>query len=163
LLPDDRQGAINELVHLLRLDAIDLHAILEELNIEGGKVPDANRLELDLLQAIRLALIMRIFILAAQLPRFAPQDGLSHGQVLEMALSLEIPEVVGIMRRAFPHDPKGAAGTGSAAFDEPASYRPRGIDDYARLETEILAPMEEAYEFVREIGTGISHHFGAFG
>ena len=163
LLPDDRQGAINELVHHLRLDAIDLHAILEDQNIEGGKVPDASRLELDLLQSIRLALIMRIFILAAQLPRFAPQDGLSHGQVLEMALNLEIPDVVGIMRKAFPHGAKTSADAKGAGFDEPASYRPRGIDDYGRLETEILEPMERSYEFVREIGTGISHHFGAFG
>ena len=163
LLPDDRQGAINELVHHLRLDAIDLHAILEDQNIEGGKVPDENRLELDLLQAIRLALIMRIFILAAQLPRFAPQDGLSHGQVLEMALNLEIPEVIAIMRKAFPHGSKSSATGKSARFDEQASYRPRGIDDYGRLETEILDPMEQSYEFVREIGTGISHHFGAFG
>ncbi len=163
LLPDDRQGAISELVHHLRLDAIDLHGILEDQNIEGGKVPDANRLELDLLQAIRLALIMRIFILAAQLPRFAPQDGLSHGQVLEMALNLEIPEVIAIMRKAFPHGAKALSTAASARFDEQASYRPRGIDDYGRLETEILQPMEQSYEFVREIGTGISHHFGAFG
>jgi len=163
LLPDERQGDISELVHLLRLDAIDLHAILEDQNIQGGKVPDENRLELDLLQAIRLSLIMRIFILAAQLPRFAPQDGLSHTQVLEMALSLEIPEVLSVLRRAFPHDAKNLGGKGAPAFDEQASYRPRGIDDYARLETEILTPMESAYEFVREIGTGISHHFGAFG
>ena len=125
-------------------------------------MPDEHRLELDLLQAIRLALIMRIFILAAQLPRFTPQDGLSHDQVLAMALGLEIPDVIAIMRQAFPHGTKDLAG-GVAAFDEPASYRPRGIDDYGRLETEIFAPMEEAYEFVREIGTGISHHFGAFG
>jgi phosphoenolpyruvate carboxylase len=163
LLPDDRQGDIFELVHLLRLDAIDLHAILEDQNIEGGKVPDSNRLELDLLQAIRLALVMRIYILAAQLPRFTPQDGLSHGQVLDMALSLEIPQVVGIVRKAFPHNAKNLGENGLPEFNEEASYRPRGIDDYARLETEILAPMEEAYEFMREIGVGIQHHFGAFG
>jgi phosphoenolpyruvate carboxylase len=48
-------------------------------------------------------------------------------------------------------------------YAEKATYRPQGIDDYGRVETEILAPMEEAYEFIREIGTGISHHFGAFG
>ena len=162
LLPDDRQRAINELVHHLRLDAIDLHAILEDQALEGGKIPDENRLELDLLQAIRLALIMRIFILAAQLPRFTPQDGLSHAQVLEMALGLEIPDVVSIMRKAFPHGAK-AMDAEISGFNEPASYRPRGIDDYGRLETEILEPMERAYELVREVGSGITHHFGAFG
>lgn len=160
LLKGDRSGPIHQFAHHLRLDAIDLHAILEDQNLSGGKVPDEHRLELDLLQAIRLAMIMRIFILAAQLPRFTPQDGLSYEQVLEMALSLEVPEVVSIMRKAFPHEQKSGDVT---AFDEVASYRPRGIDDYGRLETEIFKPMEEAYEFVREIGTGISHHFGAFG
>jgi phosphoenolpyruvate carboxylase len=163
LLPDERQEAINELVHLLRLDAIDLHAILVDQNIEDGIVPDENRLELDLLQALRLALIMRIYILAAQLPRFTPQDGLSHTQVLEMALSLEIPEVLNILRAAFPHGAKKSDEESAPLFDEQATYRPRGIDDYARLETEILTPMESSYEAIREIGTGISHHFGAFG
>ena len=160
LLKGDRAAPINQFVHHLRLDAIDLHAILEDQNLSGGKVPDEHRLELDLLQAIRLAIIMRIFILAAQLPRFTPQDGLSYEHVLEMALSLEVPEVISIMRKAFPHEQRIGD---EQAFDEPASYRPRGIDDYGRLETEILRPMEDAYEFVREIGTGISHHFGAFG
>ena len=161
LLDDERGEQINLLVHHLRLDAIDLHSILEEVGLEGGKIPDDDRLELDLLQAVRLALIMRVFILAAQQPKFSTQNDLSHAQLLGMALSLEVPEVVAFMRQAFPH--KAGTGAKSAAFEEAATYRPRGIDDYGRIETEILAPMEEAYEFVREIGTGISHHFGAFG
>ena len=69
--------------------------------------------------------------------------------------------MVQIVRQAFPR--RASARTTQRAFDEPATYRPHGIDDYGRIETEILEPMEQAYEFVREIGTGISHHFGAFG
>ena len=76
-------------------------------------------------------------------------------------LSLEVPEVVGDHAQGVSARAQG--GRRRSAFDEQASYRPRGIDDYGRLETEILEPMEDAYEFVREIGTGISHHFGAFG
>lgn len=161
LLSDSRAQSISGLAHHLRLDAIDLHAILEQVGLEGGKIPDDDRLELDLLQAIRLALIMRIYILAAQQPRFSTQNEMSPAQLLGMALSLEVPEVVTFMRQAFPH--KVDRATSAAAFNEPATYRPRGIDDYGRLETEILEPMERAYELVREIGTGISHHFGAFG
>lgn len=160
-LDDERSESISSLVHHLRLDAIDLHAILERVGLEGGKIPDNDRLELDLLQAIRLALIMRVFILAAQLPRFSTQNDLSPAQLFAMALSLEVPEVVNFMRQAFPHRVDRAAA--SAGFDERATYRPRGIDDYGRLENEIFEPMERAYEMVREIGTGISHHFGAFG
>ena len=161
LLEDTRAGAINGLAHHLRLDAIELHSILEDIGLEGGKVPDDHRLELDLLQAIRLTLIMRIFILAAQLPRFTPANEVSYDQIFQWAIGLEIPAVVEIVRQAFPR--RSLVAPDASAFDEPATYLPHGIDDYGRIETEILEPMETAYEFVREIGTGISHHWGAFG
>jgi phosphoenolpyruvate carboxylase len=160
LLEDDRAGSINRLVHHLRLDAVELHGILEAIGFEGGKVPDDERLQLDLLQALRLALIFRVFILSAQLPRFATRNDISHEQILRQALALEIPEVLVFIRRIFPHR---AELSDDARFDEPASYRPQGMDDYGRLESEILEPLEQAYELVREIGTGIAHHFGAFG
>jgi phosphoenolpyruvate carboxylase len=161
LLDDDRAQKINGLAHYLRLDAIELHGILEEIGLEGGKIPDEHRMELDLLQAIRAALIMRIFILTAQLPRFTPTNEVTHREIVANALGLDIPEVLKVMRQAFPRrvdDPLD-----DLAFKEPASYLPKGIDDYGRIETEILEPMEKAYELVREIGTGISHHWGAFG
>jgi phosphoenolpyruvate carboxylase len=161
LLEDDRAGAINGLAHYLRLDAIELHSILEDIGLEGGKIPDDHRLELDLLQAVRLTLIMRIFILAAQLPRFTQTNEVSHDQIFRQALALEIPEVIGFMRQAFPR--RVQAERSSAAFDETATYFPHSIEDYGRIETEILEPMEQAYELVREIGTGITHHWGAFG
>jgi phosphoenolpyruvate carboxylase len=161
LLDDDRAQKINGLAHYLRLDAIELHGILEEIGLEGGKIPDDHRLELDLLQAIRAALIMRLFILTAQLPRFTPTNEVTHAEIVRKALGLEIPEVLQVMRQAFPRrvdDPHD-----DDAFLEQATYLPKGIDDYGRIETEILEPMEQAYELVREIGTGISHHWGAFG
>ena len=74
---------------------------------------------------------------------------------------LDVPDVVAFMRQAFPH--RASVANDALGYDEKATYRPRGIDDYGRLETEILEPMEQTYEFIREIGTGISHHFGAFG
>jgi len=161
MLDDERATSINRLVHHLRLDSIDLHAIMTETGYGNVNELDEARLELDVLQAIRLALIMRVFILAAQLPRFAPQNDTSHGTLLGKALALDVPDVVSFMRQAFPH--RVSAAQDAASYDVKATYRPRGIDDYARLETEILAPMESAFEFIREIGTGISHHFGAFG
>jgi phosphoenolpyruvate carboxylase len=161
LLGDDLASGINGLAHHLRLDAIELHSILEDIGLEGGKIPDDHRLELDLLQAIRLTLIMRIFILAAQLPRFTPTNEVSYDQIFRSALALNIPEVVSVMRQAFPKRAKAAEN--AAEFLEKATYLPKGIDDYARIDAEILEPMEEAYDLMREIGTGISHHWGAFG
>jgi phosphoenolpyruvate carboxylase len=161
LLGDTRSQAVNGLAHHLRLDAIELHGILDEIGIEGGKIPDEHRLELDLLHAIRLALMMRIFILAARLPRFTATSEASYDQIFQQALALDIPDVARVMRVAFPKRASDAAT--AAQFDEQATYLPRGMDDYGRIETEILEPMEQAYDMVREIGTGISHHWGAFG
>ncbi len=161
LLDDERATSINRLVHHLRLDSIDLHALMTEAGYGNVNALDESRLELDVLQAIRLALIMRVFILAAQLPRFSPSNDTSHATLLGRALSLDVPEVVAFMRQAFPH--RVSAAVDAASYDEKATYRPRGIDDYGRLETEIIEPMETTYQFIREIGTGISHHFGAFG
>ncbi|MDZ4841718.1 MAG: phosphoenolpyruvate carboxylase [Hyphomicrobium aestuarii] len=161
LLDDERAGSINRFVHHLRLDSIDLHQIMIESGHGNVNELDESRLELDVLQAIRLALIMRVMILAAQLPRFSPQNDTDYKQLLGRALALDVPEVVAFIRQAFPHTHKGA--TDGSGFEEKASYRPRGIDDYGRLETEILEPMETSWQFIREIGTGISHHFGAFG
>lgn len=161
LLDDERSGSINRFVHHLRLDSIDLHQIMIDAGYGNVNELDESRLELDVLQAIRLALIMRVMILAAQLPRFSPQNDTDYKQLLGRAMALDVPEVVAFIRQAFPHTRKGA--TDGSGFEEKASYRPRGIDDYGRLETEILEPMETSWQFIREIGTGISHHFGAFG
>jgi phosphoenolpyruvate carboxylase len=161
LLEDTRAEAIDGLAHHLRLDAIELHSILEDIGLEGGKIPDDHRLELDLLQAIRLVLIMRIFILAAQLPRFSSAGDVSYDEVFRKALALEIPDVIVAIRQVFPL--RSSEAYVASDFDEQATYLPQGIDDYGRIETEILAPLEQAYELVREIGTGISHHWGAFG
>ncbi|HRN85668.1 MAG TPA: phosphoenolpyruvate carboxylase, partial [Hyphomicrobium sp.] len=148
LLDDDRAGRITGLAHYLRLDAIELHSILEEIGLEGGKIPDDHRLELDLLQAIRAALIMRIFILTAQLPRFTPTNEVTHDEIVAKALALEIPDVLKVVRQAFPR--RVDDHRDDDAFSEQATYLPKGIDDYGRIETEILEPMEQAYELVRE-------------
>ena len=161
LLEDPRAASIAGLAHHLRLDAVELHTLLEDIGLEGGKIPDDDRLELDVLHAVRLALIMRVFILAAQLPKFAAKNDVSHDQILNWALSLDVPELIPFMRAAFPRG--SDADRDDDRYLEKASYRPQSMEDYGRLEGEIFQPLEEAYEMIREIGTGISHHFGAFG
>jgi hypothetical protein len=100
LLEDERAASINRFVHHLRLDSIDLHAIMTEAGYGNVNELDEARLELDVLQAIRLALIMRVMILAAQLPRFSPQNDTDYKQLLGRALALEVPEVVAFIRQA---------------------------------------------------------------
>ncbi|WP_350335895.1 phosphoenolpyruvate carboxylase [Coralliovum pocilloporae] len=160
LLDDERSSSINGLVHHLRLDAIDLHGILNNVGLDGGKEPNAYRLELDLLHAIRLALIMHVFLLAAKVPKFSTRNDFSYDQLLDRILSLDVDEAVQILCETFPH---GRDGEEVVGYQEDASYEPRGVENYSRIHTELINPLERSFEMIREIGTGITHHFGAFG
>ena len=160
LTGDSRAQSVGRLVNGLRLDSIDLHRLLEEAGLEKGKRPSDLRLRLDLLHAIRIALIMHIYLLAVRLPRFSTRNDLSREQVLGMIVSLEVPPAVSALRETFPkHHPADTA----ARFDEAASYDPLDLSDYERLHSDYLQPMERAYAEVRRISVAIAHCYGAHG
>ena len=160
LADDPRSEGMMRLVHRLRQDAIDLHNVLERLDFEGGKTPEQTRLELDLLHAIRIALIDHIFILAARIPPFAERNGLSAEQVLDGILNLEVPSMVDTLREVFP---RTETDPGDAMFIEEATYTSDVSGGYHDLHERLLDPMMAAYDLVREISIGVSHHFRAHG
>lgn len=160
LTSDRRAQSMGRLVNALRLDSIDLHRLLAEAGLDRGNRPSGMRLRLDLLHAIRIALIMHIYLLAVRLPRFSTRNDLSREQVLGMIVSLEVPPAVSALRETFPrHHPADTA----ARFHEPSSYDPLDLSDYERLHTDYLEPMERAYAEVRRISVAIAHCYGAHG
>jgi len=160
LADDPRSEGMLRLVHRLRQDAIDLHSVLDRLEFEGGKTPEQTRLELDLLHAIRVALIDHIFILAARIPPFAERNGISAERVLDGILNLDIPSMVETLREVFP---RAETDPGDAMFIEEATYTSDVSGGYHDLHERLLDPMLEAYDLVREITIGVSHHFRAHG
>jgi phosphoenolpyruvate carboxylase len=160
LTGDRRAQSMRRLVNALRLDAIELHRLLDELGLDRAPGTNERRLHLDLLHALRIALVMHIYLLAARLPRFSTRNDLSREQVLAMIVSLEVPPAVAALRETFP---RHHAGDAAAQFDERASYDPLDLSDYERLHSDFLEPMERAYAEVRRISVAISHHFGGHG
>ncbi len=157
---DGRFEAMTRLTHHLRNDAMDLHEVLNQLSLESGKSPDEERLQLDLLHAIRIALIEHIFILAAQIPPFAEQHGVDQEKLMALILSLEIPEAIAILRNIFPKEFDEEI---TAEFDEVDNFSNPESGGYRSLHESLIKPMEEAYDLTRQIGVGISHHFLAHG
>ena len=157
---DPRHRGMMRLVHRLRRDAIDLHAILDRLGLDGGKVPTATRLELDMLHAVRIALIKHIFIMAARIPLFANRNDVSPEQVMDLVLNLEIPSAVAILRDVFPDTVNEP---GDVMFLEEASYASSVAGGYHDLHEKLFDPMLQAFRLVREISIGVSHHFRAHG
>jgi len=158
---DPRHESVMRLVHHLREDAIDLHGMIDQLSLKSGKMPDDARLELDLLHAVRIALMEHILLLAAQIPPFAPRHDIAPDQVMGLVLSMDIPEAVSLLKEVFPAD---VVASDSASFDEEADYMPPGeTGGYLTLHQQLIEPMSESYEALRRISVAVSHHFRAHG
>ena len=156
LVGSRRYFAALELAARLRPGAIVLKRTLYEMGFADlGPAP----INLDLLHALRLALIQHIFLLGAKLPSFASVAGFSRDEVLDEILALEIPKAVEQLREGFP---RRELESEEALFDEAADDEPAGVG-YGRLELDIIAPLEESFSQCQQIGLAISHHFGAHG
>lgn len=122
--------------------------------------PDAPRMSAreQLLHALRLALIHRIWLLSTGISDFSPRHGVTR-PVLEAAiLRLDIEPALQILAEIFPAAPDPGA---ELEYAEPSP--PRAAGAYLREHEEILAPMRRLFAAVREVATAITHEVGAFG
>lgn len=160
LLATERGHAIMRLTTRLRLDALVLSEMLEAATGECIPPGAAEPIEIDLLQAIRIACMEHIVLLAAKVPRFSGTDAFSPREMMRRALLLDVVDAVSLLERAFPV----STGVGSSAhFAEHADYEVARAGDYRAIRRDFIEPMEKAYDLVRRIGAGVSHVFGAHG
>ena len=122
--------------------------------------PDAARMSVHamLQHALRLALIHRIWLLAARIPDFSPRHGVTRATLEVAILRLEIPAALRLLAEVFPHAPDPAA---ERDYAEPRALRATAA--YAREHAEIFQPMERYFNLIREIGVAVTHEVGAVG
>ena len=111
-----------------------------------------------LLHALRLALIERIWRLAARIPYFAPRGGLTRDALEDQMLRLDIPAALEQLRLIFPLATEEAS---LIDFREPSGPPTGGA--YAAEHRVLFEPIELLFGLVREVGTAIMHEVGAFG
>lgn len=144
----------------MRLDAIHLHRLL---TLVGLKVDDHSGEERDriaLLQAVRLALLQHIFLMAARVPRFSTRNDVSREDIMELIFSLRIPEAIAMLRDTYPVN---ATDISSYPLDEPRTYPQDRVSHYADITEEMINPIEEVYGVIQSIGVAIALEFGAHG
>jgi phosphoenolpyruvate carboxylase len=122
--------------------------------------PEAPRMESAelLLHALRIALIGRIWLLSSYIPEFSPRHGITREALLLRMLRLDVPAALAILAEVFP-----ATQDTDAARDYAEPAGPRAAANYSREHQRIFAPIARLFGLVREIGTAVSHHNGAFG
>ncbi|MBV8578096.1 MAG: phosphoenolpyruvate carboxylase, partial [Acetobacteraceae bacterium] len=164
-----RPGRREALVSIARaLERFDLWADAQSLfrRIQADHLalrmawPDAPSMERReiLLHALRLALIHRIWLLAAEIPDFSPRHGFKRHDLEAAILRLEVEPALALLAEIFPIFPDPSE---ECDYAEPRG--PRASQAYAREHAEIFEPIRRLFALVREIATGITHEVGAFG
>ncbi|MBX9885038.1 MAG: phosphoenolpyruvate carboxylase, partial [Novosphingobium sp.] len=169
LTKDDRAGVFRRLASRLRVDWMKLHRLL---GMVPGEAPardaaevrkaalDEQRRTIALLQALRLALLMHMFLRAVQVPPFSRSNDVSREDVLEMVLSLRVDEALAQLRRAYPVvEPE----IEDFAVSEPTDYPDDRGEGYGVIRTRFIDPIEQAHALNLRIAAAIANHFGAHG
>ncbi|MEM6747038.1 MAG: phosphoenolpyruvate carboxylase [Pseudomonadota bacterium] len=140
----------------LRPSVIALKRALSDMGFAIQTMPPLN---LDLLHAVRLALIQHMFLIAGKLPAFSGASGFSREEVFSDILALNIASAAQRLREGFPQ----AEGQSMLdSFAEPAD-QPSTDQRYASVATDTIAPLERAFEQCQRISLAVSHHFRAIG
>ena len=161
LTVDDRNSAFRTLTSRLRVDALKLHRLLKlvDSDVEVAGREDLRR-SLGVLQALRLALMQHLFLLAVQVPAFSRSNDISRDDVLEMVFAMRIDDALDQFRRAFP-----VSAPSIDDFDviEATDYPDGAEQAYAGIHASFIEPMAQSYALILRIGTAIANHFGAHG
>ncbi len=154
--------AISRYANLLAGDLAKFDRILRELK---GDDTDAKRYEgrrsLHALHAIRQALMMRGLMLAASLPSFSQRHDVSRKTVFELAFALKFDQLADLLNEIFP-----ASSPDESAFnglDEPEDSDDSAKHGYLDVQRNVIAPLRDIHQAIREIGVGIAHSYGAYG
>lgn len=146
----DLDAPVRRMFRRLQADHLALRAAWPDL----PEMPD----RLVLLHALRLALIHRIWLLAARLPEFSPRHGATRESLVRRILQLDIDPALALLAEVFPAAADPVAGLD---FHEPAP--PREGLSYAREHEAIFTPIRRTFDLVRGCSAAIVHEVGAFG
>jgi phosphoenolpyruvate carboxylase len=162
LTKDDRAGVFRRLASRLRVDWMKLHRLLAMIPHEEARSAalDDQRRTIALLQALRLALLMHMFLRAVQVPPFSRSNDVSREDVLEMVLSLRVDEAVAQLRRAYP---VAVPEIEDFPVMEATDYPDNRDEGYGAIRTRFIDPIERAHALNLRIAAAIANHFGAHG
>jgi len=162
---DETYPRMRRIVRKLIQDAIDVKDGLAAARTEAGvEFPKALTPEqgdaLELLHAIRLALILRIFAMAMRVPAFSHRHDVTVEELIGRLLELDVPGAVAILMETFPVD---AEPLDLEDFGNPATYRGEEERDYRMEHRSLFRPLLEIHDLTRRISVAISHLVGAHG
>ena len=160
LQDDTRTSGIRHAVWRLRDDLIDLYGLVERVGDESIRISGQKRVDLDLLHAIRIALIIDSLTLICHTPNFGDNIHHSNDHIISLGLRLDFPSVISIIKSAFTAD---NADLDLDELCEPENYTHQNTGNFEIIDNEVLQPLSENHRLIRRITQMVSGHYGAHG
>jgi phosphoenolpyruvate carboxylase len=140
---------------------LHLEKLLNELDGAIDPLSDASRRPLYLLHAIRIALMMRLLLFAADLPMFAPRSEFSREVLVDLLLEMRVEEAINLLAETFPK-----AGSGAGQYSSFQKNQTTAREGPAATRISMRTSSSQCGKSViclKVIGVGLSHRFGAYG
>ena len=160
LVNDPRANAVRNIVWIFRDDLMNLYELSTLVGVNDVRVSGEERVGLDVLHALRIALIIDSLALICRVPDFSDSNRHTNEDVLRAALDLDFEDVENIIRQEFSLDkvqPK------LDSLSEPQDYNNEALTDYHVIEEQILVPFAENRRIIMLISQMVSGHYGAHG
>lgn len=149
LMTSPWRSQIMDLSNRLRLDQFDMRGRFD--------CQDDND-TLIILHALRLAVVMKMMIIATELPVVSDSDT-SRLSVLQRLQTLQMDGVIDDLEERYPERPPSHDWTQELTekTDLPTST------GFSHIKTEVIKPLSRARDLVRQITVAVTHHYDAFG
>jgi len=115
---------------------------------------------LKILHALRLAVIMKILILATDLPTYS-SNGTSQLDILQRLQNFQIDSIIEDLEARFPANTQNI--DWSEALLEGSDLKPIKTQSFPHIAETVIKPMKRGAELVRQITIAITHSYDAFG
>ncbi len=140
-----------------------LKAHRRSLRSSGGEpivVSAETRDTMHLLNAVRLACMLRLYTLAVQIPDFSGRHEMTREEVIALLLHLDIDAAVAVLKRIFPYVQVAAP---PLDWGETATYADEDGQSYRQEHQQLFQPLEALGERIKRISAALVHHLGAVG
>ena len=162
----DLHDRLSRIFRVFLRDYTDLASAFREhrrLAREAGEEPIAIDIEardnLNLMHALRLAIIQRLMLRAVHVPDFSDRHAATHDEVLIRLLRLDVGPTLAVLNEIFPLTDV----SDTLDYGERATYQSEASSAYVFEHEQLFDPIERDYDLIRRIGTGIIHYIGATG
>ncbi len=160
LLKYPKTNTINKIVWKLRDDLLDLYRLTELINKKSIRVLKNERVDLDILHAIRISLLIENLILLTKVPYISESNEYSNDDIIASGLQFNFLDAINIIEEAFS---SGSVLDKEVSILERENYSQNNIGNFQYIKKNILNPIKQNQKILFLISVLISNKYGAHG